>query len=199
MKYNSRTGWVTLNETFIILGHSSGTYELTLPYNGLLGQGTRLALFVEFVKITSFTGSILLNNASSLFTATQAPSSYNNATVDMALQWEPKTKSIDVLKGILEQFNLVMTPKEGDRHTIEIETFDDWMRAGELVDWTNIYDTVIRIKVEHTVSKLQIELFLKNYDDVDRFSKITIDSDPNEQYGTLRILADNTVSQGTKK
>ena len=188
-----------LNETFIILGNSSGTYELTLPWNGALAQGTRLALFVQFTKITSFTGSILLNNASSLFTATQAPASYNNATVDMALQWEPKTKSIDVLKGILEQFNLVMTPKEGDRHTIEIETFDDWMRAGEIVDWTNRYDTAKRIKVEHTVSKLQKELFLKNKDDVDRFSKITIDSDPNEQYGTLRILADNTVSQGTKK
>ena len=199
IKLNSGGGWTTLNETFIILGNSSGTYELTLPYNAVLGAGQRIALFVQFTKLTSFTGSILLNNASSLFTATQAPATYNNATVDMALQWEPKTKSIDVLKGILEQFNLVMTPKEGDRHTIEIETFDDWMRAGEIVDWTNRYDTAKRIKVEHTVSKLQKELFLKNKDDVDRFSKITIDSDPNEQYGTLRILADNTVSQGTKK
>ena len=199
LMYEDTGTWFTLNETFIILGNTSGTYELTLPYNGPLAQGTRLALFVQFTKLTSFTGSILLNNASSLFTATQAPASYNNATVDMALQWEPKTKSIDVLKGILEQFNLVMTPKAGDRYTIEIETFDDWMRAGEVVDWTNRYDTAKRIKVEHTVSKLQKELFLKNKDDVDRFSKITIDSDPNEQYGTLRLLADNTVSQGTKK
>ena len=132
------------------------------------------------------------------FRCTQAPTTYENVTVDMALQWQPKTKSIDVLKGLLAQFNLVMVPQQGNKTTIVIEQFDDWIRSGEVKDWTSKYDTAKRKEITHTVSELQKEIFLKNADDVDRFSKDTIDSDPNEQYGTLRLLADNTVSQGTK-
>lgn len=198
LKFNLGGGWVTLNEDSIVLGNSTGTYQMTLPFGGLLAAGTRIALFVEINKLTSFGGNVGLDSNSAIFTATVAPSTYEGATVDMALQWEAKTKSIDVLNGILTQFNLVMTPRAGDRHTIEIETFDDWIRAGEIVDWTNRYDTAKRKKVEHTVSKLQKELYFKNKDDVDRFSKTTIDSDPNDQYGTLRLLSDNTISQGTK-
>ncbi len=194
------TGWITVNSQSVVLGNSpTGIFEINLPYGSQLSDQTEVRLVINLTKITSFTGSVVLSGASSLFTATVAPASYNNAYVEMSRQWEPKTKSLDVLRGLLTQFNLVMTPRVGDRFTIDIETFDDWLRAGEIKDWTEKYDTAKRIKIEHTVSKLKKELFLKNKDDSDRFSKITIESDPNEQYGTLRILADNNVSQGTKK
>ena len=132
------------------------------------------------------------------FRCTAAPEALIGGTVDMGLQFGGQTKSIDLLNGLVEQFNLVLTPVQGTNNVISIDSFDDWVRAGEIKDWSYRYDMSERISINHTVDEQPKQLLLKNVDDVDRFSKAAIDSDPNYQYGTLRIIADNNISQGQK-
>ncbi len=130
---------------------------------------------------------------------TSAPETYEGVSVDMANQWDAQTKSLDILKGLIEQFNLVLTPIYNQRSKISIDTFDEWMSQGTTKDWTDKFETAIRTGIKHTVSEQQRELRLANVDDNDRFSKVALEDTPNFQYGTARILSDNNISQGEKK
>lgn len=127
-----------------------------------------------------------------------APTTYEGTTVNMANQWDAQTKSLDILKGLIEQFNLVLTPVYNENNKISIDTFDQWMTQGRFIDWTDKFQTAERVGIRHTVSEQQREIKLANVDDNDRFSKVAIDDTPNFQYGTLRLLSENNISQGEK-
>lgn len=128
-----------------------------------------------------------------------APTSFDGVEVNMADQWDSQTKSIDILNGLIEQFNLVITPEYGVNNSIQIDTFDDWIRSGRNKDWTDKWNTAIRKSINHTIDEQPKELLLQNVNDNDRFSKLALESEPNFQWGTLRLLADNNISQGEKK
>ena len=149
-----------------------------------------------WVLFTKTVGGNAFSVAGSTFGCSDAPPSVVDTTLLMGLQFQADTKSLDILKGFMEQYNLVMVPEQNSSRTIVIETFNDWIRQGEIKDWSQKYDTAKRIGINHTVDELPKETFLKNKDDVDRFSKVTIENQPNDQYGTLRLLADNNISQG---
>ena len=149
-----------------------------------------------WVLFTKTVGGNAFSVAGSTFGCSDAPPSVVDTTLLMGLQFQADTKSLDILKGFMEQYNLVMVPEQNSSRTIVIETFNDWKREGEIKDWSQKYDTAKRIGINHTVDELPKETFLKNKDDVDRFSKVTIENQPNDQYGTLRLLADNNISQG---
>ena len=127
-----------------------------------------------------------------------APTTYEGTTVNMANQWDAQTKSLDILKGLIEQFNLVLTPVYNENNKISIDTFDQWMLQGRFIDWTDKFQTAERVGIRHTVSEQQREIKLANVEDSDRFSKVAQEDTPNFQYGTLRLLSQNNISQGDK-
>ena len=132
------------------------------------------------------------------YQCTKAPASTLNTEVDMSLQWPKETKSYSVLKGLIEQFNLVVTPDLKNENIVTIETYRDWQSQAEVKDWTDKYDASQRKSINHTVDELPRELILKTKQDVDRFSKETVENDPGDSYGTLRLLAANNLSQGQR-
>jgi hypothetical protein len=135
----------------------------------------------------------------STFEIDEPIAAYNGSTVDMAQQWDPKLKSIDVLKGFLTQFNLVVYPEVGQNRVMRVETFDDWIRQGEIKDWTQKFDTAIRTSINHTVDEQPKELIFSQADDNDRISKEFIENVPNFQYGTVRTIAESNITQGEGK
>ena len=149
-----------------------------------------------WVTFSKTVGGNAFSLSSAEFACNDAPPSVVDTTLLMGLQFQSDTKSLDILKGFMEQYNLVMVPEKNSSRTIVIESFDNWIREGEKKDWSQKFDTAKRIGINHTVDELPKETFLKNKDDVDRFSRITIENQPNDQYGTLRLLADNNISQG---
>ena len=192
---------IPLNEDVVRVDQSTGIgpYYLNVEYTDTFAAGVKLRLqgYITQQGGTNTLNTTLLLNGTQ-FKAINTPVTYEGALVDMGLQWNPKLKSIDFIKGLVNQFNLVMTPKYGVNKTIEIEQFDDWVRMGQFKDWTQKYENAIRIGINHTVNEQQRELLLKNVDDNDRFSKLSQENQPNFQYGTLRLLSDNNVSQGNK-
>ena len=145
-----------------------------------------------------YSNTLTIQQFNSYFRCTSAPIVYEGATVNMATQFEASTKSIDVIKGLIEQFNLILIPEYGTKNAIRIESFDDWIFEGRDVDWTDKYDTATRISINHTVDEQQRELKLGNVVDNDRISKLSVESAPNFQYGTLRILSDSNIPQGER-
>ena len=153
---------------------------------------------VGYKTISGTPPNLNLFGFSSKLEINSAPEVYNNATVNMGLQWPADVKSIDIVTGIMQQFNLVAIPSTTQDKTIEFFQFDEWIRSGRVKDWTDKWDTAVRIDINHTVDEEPQQLILGNEDDADRFSVEAKESDPFFQYGTLRILADNNISQGSK-
>ena len=135
----------------------------------------------------------------SYFKVIAAPLSYENLPVSMSLQIDSDVKTIDLFKGLLTQFNLVAYPLQDQAKVIALETFDHWMRSGEVKDWTEKYNSAKRISIKNPVSEEPRELRFSNAQDEDRISRIAKDQTPNFQYGTLRSLSNSNLTSGEKK
>ena len=196
-----KNGTVIGSPTLLSLSFGSyGPFALSNSISTTLNANDEIDVLITFRYLAGLGESYHLNilNFGSFFKATKAPITFEGTEVDMSLQFDASTKSIDILKGLIEQFNLVLTPSYTEPDLIAIESFQDWMRKGETKDWTEKWNTAQRISINHTVDEQPQELKLANQSDNDRFSKLAQESAPNFQYGTLRLLADNNISQGTR-
>jgi len=201
LKKTSDPTTVIATSTYFLFGFSGPAFGArTMNYTGNFTAGDQLYIEVQLQDYTPDLESddFLIQPVSSTFQVTAAPESFENATVDMAQQWGD-TKSIDLLKGVIEHFNLVFEHDPQNPNVIKIDTFLDYIRQGEIKDWTQKYETAKRIGINHTIDEQPKEILLQDQEDSDRFSKVTKEQEPNFQYGTLRILADNNLSQGEKK
>lgn len=135
---------------------------------------------------------------SGVFACSNAPQVYDGVNIDMGEQFDQRTKSIDIIKGLLQQFNLVMTPDPTNERVIRIDRFDEWVRDGRLVNWTEKYNTAKREAINHTIDEVPRTLTFKQEKDEDRFSKLAIDNVPNLEYGSIETIADNNLSQGER-
>ena len=136
---------------------------------------------------------------SSGWDVTAAPLSYADLPVSMSLQIDEDVKTIDLFKGLLTQFNLVAYAEQEQSKVIALETFDTWMRSGEVKDWTEKYNSAKRISIKNPVSEEPRELRFGNVQDEDRISRLAKDQTPNFQYGTLRTLSNSNLTSGEKK
>jgi len=136
---------------------------------------------------------------SSFFKVTSAPFDYQDLSVDMGAQIDSSIKTIDMFKALLTQFNLVAYPNQLQDRVINIETFDTWIRSGEVKDWTEKYNTAKRISIKNPVVEQPKELKFQNVEDDDRISKLAQESTPNFQYGTLRTISDSTLTEADKE
>ena len=167
-----------------------------------MAEGDFLLPKIEFFNYnTTYNGQAFsaVSGSDTFLQMTVAPSVYTGTTVKMNEQFNGDTKTSDILKGFIEQFNLILTPEYGTEKTIRIETFDTWMQQGEVVDWTQKYDTAKRISIKHPISEQNKTLQIGNAEDEDRFSKLAKDNEPNLQYGTIQVVSSNEVPIGTRK
>ena len=184
--------WVNLESTSNAYLYSGSYVDFRLALTSISG-----AAFNNSYPIYA-TGSYFFNGASSM-AQTQENINYASASINMGKQFDPQAKSVDLLTGLLTQFNAVAVPEPNSAKTIRIETFETYMNQGRDVDWTNRYDTAMRMAIKHPVSEQPRQFIIKNSDDEDRFSRLSIDNDPNYQYGTIRVISNRTVSQGEKE
>lgn len=166
-----------------------------------MNEGDTMFCTIDFSNNSSTTGKAfsIISGSNTFLNMTVAPFNYAGTTVKIQDQWNADTKTVDVLQGFIEQFNLVMVPEYGTERTIRIETFDTWMLEGSEVDWTQKYDTAKRISVKHPISEQNKTLQIGNSEDNDRFSKIAKDNEPNLQYGTIQVISNSEIPLGTRK
>ena len=100
------------------------------------------------------------------------PSTLVGGTVQMNNIFAPETKVVDIFKGLIQKFNLIVEPVPGSRNLLSIETFNDWIDQGSTLDWTSKIDRNIKFKIEHP---LQTQPKTLKFSDV-------LDKDPVNQY-----------------
>ncbi len=177
----------------------TGTFKLGLQDRVELIKGNEyeVQFDLDISSMTDPNDSVDLTiNSGSTFDIPRALSIYDDAPVNIALQFDSELKSIDVFKGILEHFNLVAYVEPGQNKIIAIEQLDDWLRSGGTKDWTEKYNTAKRRAINQTVDEQPKTLLFQQAEDSDRFSKLSQDSEPNFQYGTLRTISDSNIPTG---
>ena len=117
----------------------------------------------------------------------------------MSQQFDGNTKTIDLFKGFLEQFNMVAYPVPNESNVIRIEPFDTWMLQGRTRDWTDKFNEAERISIKAPLSEQNKETFIGPSSDKDRFSVITEDNQPNLPFGTVQLISTSDIPQGTRK
>ena len=197
---NPNDGIVLATDTLLMDGSTGdGPHYLSVAYTDAFDPGVKLRLqgYVE-----QYTGAPALDTTFlqeyTEFKALDTPVILEDAVVNMGLQFDAQTKSLDIIKGIIQQFNLVFSVDKNSPKTLKIEPFDQWMYEGDEVDWTDKIDNAQRISIKHPILEQERTLTFKNTDDVDRLSKISIDNFPNFQYGTLRAISDSDIPQGER-
>ena len=185
--FSAGTTLVTQSGAFTIPNLSAGdTLEMILQYEdygvGAIGTST----IFDDPEVT-------------FFDVISTPISYENAPIDMSQQFDGNTKTLDLFKGFLEQFNMVAYPTPNQNQMITIEPFDTWMLSGRDRDWTDKFNTAERISITSPLSEQPKENFIGNSKDNDRFSKITQENQPNLPYGTVQLVSNSTIPQGSRK
>ena len=126
------------------------------------------------------------------------PSSLINGTVTMQNIFDPKTKVVDILKGLIEKFNLVIEPTVNSRNTLSIQTFNDWIDQGTTVNWTDIVDRDTKFKIEHPLQTQPKQIYFSDEEDTDVLNTYT-----KEQFGVTfgdyTYTSDSDLAEGERK
>ena len=161
------------------------------------GDAMELVLYVENFSMSDITNAEIL--AGTFMNVTSTPVSYEGAAIDMAQQFDGNTKTLDLFKGFLEQFNMVAFPTPNQPKSITVEPFDTWMLSGRDINWTDKFNTAKRISVTSPLAEQNKETFIGNSGDKDRFSVVTQDNQPNLPFGTVQLVSNSTIPQGQRK
>ena len=166
-----------------------------------LNVGDTMEIVLQFENFQSGTvaATTIYDTADTFFNVIGTPISYANAPIDMSEQFDANTKTLDLFKGFLEQFNMVAFPTPNQNQSITIEPFDTWMITGRDINWTDKFDTAKRISITTPLAEQNKETFIGNSGDKSRFDVITQDNQPNLPFGTVQLVSNSTVPQGTRK
>lgn len=110
----------------------------------------------------------------------------------------PDIKQSEFLKDIIQRFNLILEASPDNERHLVIEPWQDWVAAGNKVDWTN------KVDLEKQVLKKPTTEFKKS---VIEFSDVEGKDDPNQirqedngyVFGRYREIVDDDFAQGELK
>jgi len=126
------------------------------------------------------------------------PSSVVGGTVNMQNIFDPGTKVVDILKGLIEKFNLVIEPTVNSRNTLSIQTFNDWIDQGTIVNWTDIVDRNTKFKIEHPLQTQPKSLYFSDELDTDVLNTYTKEQF-DVTFGDYTYTSDSDLAEGERK
>lgn len=179
------TGRLNISTAGFVLNNTD-TIELFLSWNGRTPEGVGTTL------------NILANGTT--FGTIYAPAAIVGGNVDLSAQFDPKMKSLDFLKGIIEKFNLVIEPKRNETNTLIVEPFDIWADGGQIMDWSDKYDRATKISVKHPIVSQPLKLIFNDSFDVDPLNEYSKNNfDLENPFGTATYVANSEIPKGERK
>jgi len=104
----------------------------------------------------------------------------------------PDISQLDLLRSIIQQFNLVVEKDDTKSNHLNIEPYNDYIDAGGMKDWTDKVDLSKEIKVKPT-TELQAKFNVWKFaDDNDYFSSA-------RELGAYRFESNNEFAQGEQQ
>lgn len=198
--YLRKNGVTVANEFYDITGIDQGTITFTTAGFPMV-NGDVCELRIDYFN-TNFSSpsTNLLIAANSQFKTLYAPAFIVGGTVNMEQQFDPQLKSLDLLQGIIQKFNLVIEPKRDERNVLVIEPFNTWADSGQIKDWTAKFDEATRSSIKHPIQSQPQTIIFGDEDDTDNLNDYSKKNFSNDKtYGSYTFLADSDIAQGEKK
>lgn len=108
-------------------------------------------------------------------------------------------KKVDFIKGIVNKFKLVMEPsKDHDKHFI-ISPWNEWIKTGTAVDWTNKIDGSKDMTITPLFSKQKRKVTFTDKEDTDYLNDEWSKSHSKEVYGRMIIDSNIELITGEEK
>jgi len=152
-------------------GSANRTFNIFLTYTGFLAQGDRV---VQTCYTQGSTTNAVFTTSSSVvlgttnFEITDTPA---QVLFDTEKILNCDYKQIDFIKDIFTLFNLVIVPhKTKPKHFI-IETWNDYVASGKIIDWTYKIDLTKDIKIEPLINYQSKEIIFTTKEDTDWYNK----------------------------
>jgi hypothetical protein len=121
----------------------------------------------------------------------------SSTNVNIGAQFPEDLTAIDFLDGLIQKFNLVIEPIPGQRNTLRIEPFQDWIDLGEVKDWTDKVDRNTRMQISHPISEQPKTIIFRDEDDEAAINKYNKDNF-GDVFGTYVFNNDSDLAQGER-
>ena len=175
------------------LNSSTGTFTGNFPTVSLRG-GDTITLRASFLNRTSGTPEQLQLKQGSYFQCYSSPQTIINGDVNMSLNFGDETV-VDWLEGIIQKFNLVITPIRDQKNKLLVEPFDQWKTKGDIVDWTDIVDRSVKFDIRHPLQDQPKSIMFSDEEDEDEANKYSIEK-LGKIYGSVEYRSDSDIIEG---
>ena len=119
--------------------------------------------------------------------------------VNAALQFPVESSALDFMLGLVQKFNLIIEPSLRDKKVLTIEPYQDWINAGDEVDWTDKVDRTERFQIVHPASEQPKYITFRDEDDEAANNKYTV-LNFGDVFGTYEYKQlDSDLSEGEKE
>ena len=179
----------TLNYNFTNIQLDSGdTVEL---YASLFHDNATFA-------VLAFKGGIGANQkTTSYFQMYQGPSTLIGGNVNVGGSFMPEDSVLEFLNGVIQKFNLVIEPLSEEKKTLQVETFNDWVDKGSVVDWTDKVDRSVKWEVRHPMQGEARNIYFSDVEDEDSANQYAINK-LGKVYGEFLYQSESDLADGER-
>ena len=182
--------------TFDLTGTVSGLLNV-VTNNYALDANDEIEVWVAYTETASGTQTLrLLPGASTRFELVQGPTTAVGGNVDLAPIYRDVSVT-DFMQGLIEKFNLVIEPVKNQRNVLRIETFNDWIDAGNTVDWSGKVDYNQKWQISHPLQTQPKDI--KFTDVEDNTALLQYHKRTREKiYGEFDYVSESDLAEGQK-
>ena len=178
---------------------NANTFILQANFSGVnLAQGDYVDLRISFFSDDASERLEISGGSDSFFECYESPTTTIGANVDLGGAFNPDGKVLDFINGLIQKFNLVIEPKKYEQKIFSIETFNDWVDAGDIKDWSSIVDRGVKWEINHPIQSSPKNVIFSDVEDKDSPNQYYIDNF-GKIFGSITYQGDNDVSSGEKK
>lgn len=139
----------------------------------------------------------IISSGNSRFKLLTGPTTLLGGVVDIAQTFN-NIKVPEFLQGLIEKFNLVIEPVKDKRNVLSIETFNDWVDAGEVKDWSNKVDFNQKWEIRHPLQNQPKNIKFTDIEDqtaLTQYHKRTT----GKLYGEFDYISESDLASGEKQ
>ena len=181
--------------TFDLTGGVEGLFNVVTPFYGL-DAGDDIEVYVVYTESASGTQTLRLLTPNTRFELVQSNPNGAGGSVDLAPIYSDISVT-DFMQGLIEKFNLIIEPVKNQRNVLRIETFNDWVDAGSVVDWSDKVDYNQKWEITHPLQNQPKDITFSDIEDntaLIQYHKRTQD----KIYGEFNYISESDLANGEK-
>ena len=182
---------------FDLTGVVQGQMNVVTQYYNLAAND-EIDIRISFTK--SGVGSETLRiiaSGNSRFKLLQGPTTLLGGNVDVSQVFD-NISVPEFMQGLIEKFNLVIEPVKNQRNILSIETFNDWVDQGTIVDWSNKVDYNQKWDISHPLQGQPKNIKFSDVEDniaLTAYHKRTT----GKVYGDFDYVSESDLASGEKQ